>query len=75
MVEVRMLVLDYHCGVKLHEELLSDPSGINLDKYNAGWLFEIESSGDTLLDPPGYIEHLAGVWEIAQRTIKGQMNE
>ena len=32
-------------------------------------------SGDTLLEPAGYIEHLAGVWEIAQRTIKGQMNE
>jgi glycine cleavage system H protein len=61
--------------VRFNEELLSDPSGINLDKYAAGWLFEIESPGDTLLDPPGYIEHLAAVWEVTQRTIKGQMNE
>ena len=61
--------------VRLNEELLSDPSAINLDKYAAGWLFEIEGSGDTLLDPPGYIEHLAAVWEVTQRTIKGQMNE
>jgi glycine cleavage system H protein len=61
--------------VRFNEELLSDPSAINLDKYRAGWLFEIESAGDTLLDPPGYIQHLAGVWEITQRTIKGQMNE
>ena len=51
------------------------PAAINLDKYGAGWLFEIEGPGDTLLDPPGYIEHLAAVWEITQRTIKGQMNE
>lgn len=61
--------------LQFNEELLSDPSAINLDKYGAGWLFEIEATGETLLDPSGYIQHLAGVWEIAQRTIKGQMNE
>ena len=60
---------------RFNDELLSDPSAINLDKYGAGWLFEIESTGDTLLDPPGYIEHLTAVWEVTQRTIKGQMNE
>src|SRR5262245_36434531 len=61
--------------IQFNEELLSDPSAINLDKYGAGWLFEIESAGDALLDPPGYIQHLECVWEVTQRTIKGQMNE
>ena len=61
--------------LRFNEELLSDPSAINLDKYGAGWLFEIVGPGETLLAPPGYIEHLTGVWEIAQRTIKGQVNE
>jgi glycine cleavage system H protein len=61
--------------VRFNEELLSDPSAINLDKYGAGWLFEIEAVSDTLLDPPGYIQHLTAVWEVTQRTIKGQMNE
>jgi glycine cleavage system H protein len=61
--------------IRFNEELLSDPSGINLDKYAAGWLFEIESPGESLLEPPAYIEHLAAVWEVTQRTIKGQMNE
>jgi glycine cleavage system H protein len=61
--------------VRFNEELLSDPSAINLDKYGVGWLFEIEASTDALLDPPGYIQHVASVWEITQRTIKGQMNE
>jgi glycine cleavage system H protein len=61
--------------VRFNEELLSDPSAINLDKYESGWLFEMEGPGDTLLDPPAYIEHLASVWEVTQRTIKGQMNE
>ena len=60
---------------RFNDELLSDPSAINLDKYGAGWLFEIESAGDTLMGPPGYIEHLQAVWEVTQRTIKGQMNE
>jgi glycine cleavage system H protein len=61
--------------VRFNEELLSDPSAINLDKYGNGWLFEIEAAAEALLDPPGYIEHLTAVWEITQRTIKGQMNE
>ena len=61
--------------VRFNQELLSDPSAINLDKYGAGWLFEIEATGETLLDPPGYIQHLTAVWEVTQRTIKGQMNE
>jgi glycine cleavage system H protein len=61
--------------VRFNEELLSDPSAINLDKYGAGWLFEIEPSNAPLLEPADYIQHLVGVWEIAQRTIKGQMNE
>jgi len=61
--------------LRLNEELLSDPSAINLDKYGAGWIFEIEGPGESLLTPQGYMEHLAGVWEVTQRTIKGQMNE
>jgi glycine cleavage system H protein len=61
--------------VRLNEELLSDPSAINLDKYGNGWLFEIAGSDENMLSPEKYLEHLAGVWEIAQRTIKGQMNE
>ena len=61
--------------VQFNQELLSDPSAINLDKYGAGWLFEMEGPGNTLLDPPSYIQHLERVWEVTQRTIKGQMNE
>lgn len=60
---------------RFNEELLSDPSAINLDKYGGGWLFEIEGSAESLMTAERYLEHLTGVWEIAQRTIKGQMNE
>jgi len=38
-------------------------------------LFEIRGSGQSLLTPEEYIKHLEAVWEVAQRTIKGQLNE
>ncbi len=44
-------------------ELLNDPTAINLDKYGAGWLFELESSSTEFLEPPQYIEHLSAAWE------------
>ena len=59
----------------LNSALLNDPSTINVDKYGRGWLFEMEGTGDTLLSPQDYIEHLTGVWEVTQKTIKGQLNQ
>ena len=61
--------------IRFNQELLSDPSAINVDKYEGGWLFEMRSSQPALLSPAEYIEHLTAVWEVTQRTIKGQMNE
>ncbi len=61
--------------VGFNRELLSDPSWINVDHHGAGWLFEMDGGGETLLEPPAYIVHLTASWEIAQRTIKGQINE
>lgn len=58
-----------------NETLMKDPSAINVDKYGAGWLFEIEGNGKELFEPDGYLEHLAAVWEVTQKTIKGQMNQ
>ena len=60
---------------ELNAALLADPSGINLDKYGAGWLFTMETAGENLLSPEEYITHLESVWEVTQRTIKGQLNE
>jgi glycine cleavage system H protein len=59
----------------LNEELLADPSAINVDKYGAGWLFEIEGDGQDLLSAEEYVSHLAAVWEVTQRTLKGQLNK
>jgi glycine cleavage system H protein len=55
--------------------LLKDPSAINVDTYGPGWLFVMEGPGDELLSPEEYMSHLADAWKVAERTIKGQMNE
>ena len=56
-------------------DLLNDPSAINVDKYERGWLFEISGAGDNLMAPEEYIDHLGAVWEVTQKTIKGQLNQ
>jgi glycine cleavage system H protein len=61
--------------VEFNPELLTDPSGINVDKYGRGWLFSMRSGGDTLLSAEEYLVHLESAWKVAERTIKGQMNE
>ncbi|MCA9190345.1 MAG: glycine cleavage system protein H [Planctomycetales bacterium] len=61
--------------IAINENLLNDPTAINLDKYGDGWLFELNDSYQSqLLTPEQYIGHLKSAWEIAQRTIKGQAN-
>jgi glycine cleavage system H protein len=55
--------------------LLKDPSPINVDTYGPGRLFHISGEGAGLLTPDEYQDHLAAAWKIAERTIKGQMND
>ena len=60
-------------GSEINDELLSDPSAINVDKYGGGWLFKTKGSGEGLLTIDEYLQHLETSWEVAQRTIKGQI--
>ncbi len=64
---------------KFNQALMEDPSAINVDKYDAGWLFEMDelslTDATSPLDVEAYLELLVDVWEKTQRTIKGQMNE
>ncbi len=61
--------------IGINATVLSDPSLINADTYEAAWLIEIESAAIAdLLTPDGYAGHLVDAWEVAQRTIKGQAN-
>jgi glycine cleavage system H protein len=59
-----------------NEALLKDPSGINVDGYGAGWLFEIASTEPSpLMDAGQYHQFLSENWEKTQRLIKGKINE
>jgi glycine cleavage system H protein len=60
--------------VDFNRELLDDPSGINVDGYGAGWLFQMETQGEGLLGADEYHQHLADTWENTQRLIKGKIN-
>ncbi len=61
--------------IRFNEQLMADPSAINVDKYENGWLFEIEMNSVSLMSAQQYVEHLDQVWEKTQRTIKGQLNQ
>lgn len=59
-----------------NDELMDDPSSINVDKYGDGWLFAMETSGSpNLMDAKAYLSYLEEVWVKTQRTIKGQLND
>jgi glycine cleavage system H protein len=60
--------------VKINDQLLDDPSIINVDKYGRGWLIEMRGDASEMLTTEKYLEHLAQAWDVAQRTIKGQAN-
>jgi len=60
--------------VRFNEALLADPTPINTDSYEAGWLFEFRTAAE-LLTPAQYVAVLEAGWEKTQSVIKGQMNE
>jgi len=60
--------------MRFNQTLLSDPSYINVDKYERGWLFEMSGDREGLMTAAEYVAHLESVWEVTQRTIKGQLH-
>jgi len=60
--------------VRFNEALLNDPSLINADNHERGWLYEFATS-TPLLQPGDYIKVLDAGWENTQRVLKNQFNE
>ncbi|MEO1994241.1 MAG: glycine cleavage system protein H [Planctomycetaceae bacterium] len=56
-----------------NEKLLDDPTPINTDGYDAGWLYELQTDG-TFLAAEKYRDVLEAGWEDTQRLLKGQVN-
>lgn len=57
----------------LNPDVPTDPTLLNSNLYDAGWLLTIQSEDATLLmQPEAYQTHLEAVWPLAQRLLKGQ---
>jgi glycine cleavage system H protein len=59
--------------VRFNQDLLKDPSAINVDNYGAGWLFDLAGSMDDTLTAQQYHDFLEANWEKTQRMLKGHM--
>lgn len=59
--------------VRFNEELLKDPSTINVDTYGAGWLFEMSAPDAETMDVEEYYRFLDANWDKTQNLLKGHM--
>jgi len=59
--------------VRFNQELLKDPSAINVDTYGAGWIFEMSGDSTGIMSPTEYYQFLDAGWENTQRMLKGHM--
>lgn len=57
-----------------NQEVLSDPSLINVDGFGKGWLFEMECDANAGMDVHEYMKFLEDNWEKTQRMLKGKIN-
>jgi glycine cleavage system H protein len=59
---------------EFNRDLLKDPSAINVDKYGAGWLFEMTGDAGVIRDVNEYHAFLTANWDKTQQLIKGKIN-
>jgi glycine cleavage system H protein len=58
---------------RFNQELLRDPSGINVDNHGPGWLFDIEGDAGGTMTVSEYHSYLDAGWETTQRILKGHV--
>ena len=61
--------------IAINQDVLRDPSTINVDGYGRGWLFELAGDLGGTLTAQEYHDFLAANWDQTQRILKGQMGE
>jgi glycine cleavage system H protein len=59
--------------VQFNQELLRDPSAINVDTYGPGWLFDMDGDTSATMTVAEYYQYLEAGWETTQRILKGHM--
>lgn len=52
-------------------DLLTEPSLLNTNLYDRGWLFTLEGAGGVFLSTEEYIGYLKGCWPIVRRKLAG----
>jgi glycine cleavage system H protein len=58
---------------QFNQELLRDPSAINVDTYGPGWLFDMDGDASATMTVAEYYQYLEAGWETTQRILKGHM--
>jgi glycine cleavage system H protein len=58
---------------ELNDAVVADPTLLNSNLYDTGWLLVMRGSGEGLLSPEDYFSHLEASWPLAQRLLKGQL--
>ena len=59
----------------INQDVLRDPSTINVEGYGRGWLFEMAGDLNDTLTVQEYHDFLASNWDQTQRILKGQMGD
>jgi glycine cleavage system H protein len=59
--------------LRFNEQVLNDPSAINVDTYGAGWLFEMDAPDAETMTAQEYYNFLDANWERTQNLLKGHM--
>jgi glycine cleavage system H protein len=59
--------------IAFNQELLNDPSAINLDCYGPGWLFDMQGDTGNTMTVDEYYKFLDDNWEKTQNSLKGHM--
>jgi glycine cleavage system H protein len=59
--------------LEFNQELLRDPSAINVDNYGPGWLFDMEGDAGATMTAAEYHQFLDAGWETTQRILKGHV--
>jgi glycine cleavage system H protein len=58
---------------RFNDEVLKDPSAINVDTYGTGWLFEMQAPAAEPMDVDAYCRFLEENWEKTQNLLKGHI--
>ena len=59
--------------LEFNQELLRDPSAINIDNYGPGWLFDMTGDPAATMTAAEYHQFLDAGWEATQRILKGHV--